>query len=258
MEFFKQIYRILIICWTGGLLISTTNAQTTANLTKSQNDQLSTKIHVNITTCKPLEFLDALRLQTQLNFIMDGVSRHGSDGLTFDGSLKDLLDKVAEKYDLKWHLHGGQSVVFEKAFQTNTDIPQINPEEMHRTATEILKYIPAVEPDFDHKLWGRAMFSLYDSLTPVQITQLKSGQPIKQSALDRDQQMLVDKIFESRTYASARAYWELMQQTFVGILRSMITRERPTTQREVDENGLVFINTIPTSSGSTVKLRVIR
>jgi hypothetical protein len=184
--------------------------ETRAGRQVSPPTDLGRQIQIKIENMKLPDILKQLHQRFSMQFAMDGTPKRETSTFTFDfqGSERELLDRVTDTFDYAWSPAKGGVILLTKRFKDPYERPQLILPELRQTAKDMLKVLPAVEPDAEHEKWGPVLIRLASSLTEAQNRILNGGGQLAYGDLAPVQQELLSQVILMRGYGPARGVWE--------------------------------------------------
>jgi len=154
------------------------------------------------------DMLEVVTKQTQVSILVDDEPILENTSLTFDGSLHDTLDKVADSFDYTWRVSRAGVVLMSKRFKNPNERPQMNMPEMRDMAREIVRALTLVDYIRDEAQANEAVRRLFQSLTPAQHNALESGARVYGAELQPEQRATLQQAIFTRTFLPALKLWE--------------------------------------------------
>ena len=145
-----------------------------ANFTEKALAGKKLAIHLKKATFQ--DSLSELSRQLGLQVMGDGVPIIQKTDINFEGSAKTGLDLILSKFDYKWRIFKGKTLILTKAFHNPEERPQFNEAEI-RQATEDSVRLAKTFPQSD-KMFSETLGDLFKALPDSQKQSLMNGERV--------------------------------------------------------------------------------
>ena len=135
---------------------------------------LNTKVVLKSSDATLAEMLDRLiPAQSSLNYVVEDLPIKTRGVLTFQGSLKDALDRVADLFDYTWRVRKRTFIVFEKRFDDPNEHPQLVLPELLTIARGMNTVLKGIPYQSESAFYDQDIQAFHHSLTPDQVSRLE-------------------------------------------------------------------------------------
>ena len=183
-----------------------------------------TKVALKSSDASIAQMLDRLiPSRSSLNYVVEDLPSKTKGSLTFQGSLKDALDRVADLFDYTWRVRKGIFIVFEKRFDDPNEHPQLILPELltiARGMNAVLTGIPYQSKSFFYSADIRAF---YHSLTPEQVSRLERKESLAIGELSDVQSGLMLTALYSSAYHPLIHAWQDLELQLASMPASNLT-----------------------------------
>jgi hypothetical protein len=168
--------------------------------------QRQCKLHLENASLESI--IQTLMKTGRISILVDGNPRRESDTLDLQGTLVEVLDRVARDFDYRWKVTKSGVVLMTKRFSAPLERPQLNLPEMQQMAKDmdqVLSTLPgdASGPVSNTRL-GAIMKELMSSLTPTQMQALNAGTKLRSVDLDPVQAQLLGQALLTQAFDHER------------------------------------------------------
>lgn len=219
------VFFILFICWSVSSF-----AQQPADKNRSANLDLKIDLLLNNTSFD--HAIVVMRSIAHINILADGESIIDRVNLQTSGTVREVLDILADTFDYKWRMSQGGIILMTKRFQGSKQLPQIHLAEMQQMSRDINNAL-TLTPKIDYATAiNPKLRQLLLSLSPEQYGSITGDQPFYIRDLPRKQmETLIECMLQSHFTAAFRK-WETLPSLLNGFPRSYLTADPSLTHGE--------------------------
>lgn len=187
-------------------------------------------------------FSDVLRTLQSLghvNVMVDGEPVLQKADLDSEGSLRDALNSIAEKFDYNWRVSRSGVILMTKRFKNLQEQPQMHPEEMRQMVKDVRKALHLAPVNDENGRPHPYLRQLLLSLSKEQYKAITGNQPFYARDLHQDQfQLLMTSVWQFQI-PHAFQKWDTLARILEGLPASYLYADPiNTTSTIVTENGV--------------------
>lgn len=216
--FFQAVRKIFLpvtLIWLLAATVSTTLAQQSVH----PASRLEQTMHLAIKSASLSKTIETIVQQTHVPIIADGLSAVSTAEIDVKGSLREVLDRVGDRFDYTWREGSGGVVLLNKRFKDPKTAPQAHLREMRQVTSNILILFQTLNPDTNGFEWPSLEMSLADTFTLEQKRILLQGDRLYASALSPSQLQSLQVIIGSVTFGDACNSWKELLRVFSAMQR---------------------------------------
>ena len=145
--------------------------------------------------------------QAGLNILIDGEPLAPLADLAFDGTLEEVLNKIADTFDYNWKAGKGGIVLFNKRFRNRNDAPQASLSELTHLIKNMNDIFGLVNVDPQPFLWSSHLIQLGKSLTVQQRSFLLTEKRLRARELKPEQFLNLRTAVMNNTFGNPMKVW---------------------------------------------------
>lgn len=212
----KKTLLLFMLCWLPMHSISAGLAQQAA----ASAGRLEQTTHLTLKGVSFSGTLETIMQQTHLAIVADGVPADKTVDVDVKGSLREVLDRVADEFDYTWREGSGGVILMNKRFKDTRAVPQTHLRELRQVTSNILNILQTLNPNTNGVDWPDLEVSLAGTFTPEQTRLLLRGERLYASALSPPQLQSLRTIIGSATFGVDCLRWKELLRSFEVMQRS--------------------------------------
>ncbi len=211
----KKIFALAVLLW----FLGDTNASL-AQQPVSTTSRLEQATHLLLKDGSFSAALDTIIQQTHVAIVAEGMPADKKVILDVKGSLREVLNRVAEEFDYTWREGSGGVILMNKRFKDSKSAPQTHLFEMRQVISNILTILQTLSPDTNGVDWPDLELSLANTFTDEQTQLLLKGDRLYASALSPSQLQRLRIIIGNATFGVECFRWKDLSRAFDAMQRS--------------------------------------
>jgi hypothetical protein len=164
--------------------------------------------------------LETILHETHIAIVADGVPADKTMDIDVKGSLREVLNRVADEFDYTWRESSGGVILMNKRFKDSKAAPQIHLSEIRQVTKNILMIVQTLSPETNGVDWPELELSLANTFTPEQTRLLIQGERLNASVLSPPQVQDLRTIIGSATFGMECIQWPELLRAFDTMQRS--------------------------------------
>ncbi|MCW3099545.1 MAG: hypothetical protein JWL77_5163 [Chthonomonadaceae bacterium] len=211
----KKTLALVALFW----LLGNTNASL-AQQPVSASSRLEQSTHLMLKDGSFTAALETIIQQTHVAIVAEGVPADKKVELAVNGSLRAVLDRVADEFDYTWREGSDGVILMNKRFKDAKSAPQTHLSEMRQVTSNILTILQTLSPDTNGVEWPDLELALANTFTLEQTQLLQHGDRLYASALSPSQLQQMKTIIGNATFGVECFRWKDLSRAFNAMQRS--------------------------------------
>ncbi len=194
---------------------------TPASRRPASNTVLKKRLKIDMPHAHWEDLVKTIAKQANINLIADGMPLEQSVDFAVTGTLQEILDTLADKFDYTWKTASADVIVMNKRFQDGHELPQAHYAEIKQVAKDVLDGLNALphDPHAEElyqtgnfvRRWPQMIKTLIKDLSAQQMTALQQGQRLGMADFSPDQRnLLVNAIYDNGFFSTHGQWYGLM------------------------------------------------
>jgi hypothetical protein len=156
------------------------------------------------------EVIGRLSEQMGQGIAVDGEPLLDEAEITFEGTAREALDYVADRFDYTWAVNRHGVILLHKHFRNWADYPRLNSAEMRQMARDVLRVLYALPYERTGQGYTLYLNELYRSFTPQQKAVLRAGKSLSFRELTLQQGELLYQSLLSGYFGEMCQDWNML------------------------------------------------
>ena len=211
----KKTLALVAMFW----LLGNTNAGLAQHLVSSSS-KLEQATHLMLKDTSFSAALETIVRQTHVALVAEGVPADKKVELSVNGSLRKVLDRVADEFDYTWRESSDGVILMNKRFKDATSAPQTHLTEIRQVTSNILTILQTLSPDTHGVDWPDLELALANTFTLAQTQLLLHGDRLYAAALSPSQLQQMKIIIGNATFGVECFRWKDLSRAFDVMQRS--------------------------------------
>lgn len=187
----------------------------------ASNTVLKKRLKIDMPHAHWEDLIKTIAKQANINIIADGMPLEQSVDFTLTGTLQEILDALADKFDYTWKTASADVIIMNKRFQDGRERPQAHYAEIKQVVKDVLDGLNALPHDPHAEevyqtgnfvpRWPQMIKTLIKDLSPQQMAALQQGQRLSMTDFSPDQRgLLINAIYDNGFFSTRGQWYGLM------------------------------------------------